>query len=376
MDRVVATIGSQPISLAAGLVVGAVLAGFVAAIALLLARARRQTEARADARLAEVARAQAELSGRMQSIAEVFGSRQAELNRSVSDRLDGLGHRLGQTMGEASRSTHESLTLLSERLAVIDRAQANITALSSQVVGLQHILANKQARGAFGQARMEAIIQDGLPAGSYRFQPTLSNGRRPDCVVAFPNGAAGLVVDAKFPLEGWTALKGEESPARKAAEAQFRRDVQNHIGAIRQRYFIAGETQDTALMFVPSESIFGDIHERFEDLVQFAYRNRVVIVSPTLLLLSIQVIQAVLRDTRIREQAHLVRDEVVSLMDDVGRLDERVRKLHAHFGQANKDIDDILVSTRKITNRGEKIDALDFGDPPPVAQPELRLAGE
>lgn len=374
MDRVIATIGSQPISLAAALVGGLIVACLVAVIIVLVRRGGRRAEEKAEARAAELARTQAELSGRLQSIAEIFGSRQADFARSVSERLDSFGQRVGQSVTETSRSTNESLSKLSERLAVIDRAQANITQLSSQVVELQHVLANKQTRGAFGQARMEAIIQDGLPAGSYRFQPTLTNGRRPDCLIAFPNGAADLVIDAKFPLEGWTALKGDDSPARRAAQSQFRRDVQNHIGAIRQRYFISGETQDTAFMFVPSESIFADIHEHFEDLVQFAHRNRVVIVSPSLLMLSIQVIQAVLRDTRIREQAHLVRDEVVRLMDDIGRLDERVRKLQSHFGQANKDVEEILVSTRKITNRGEKIDGLDFGQP--LHQPELRLAGE
>lgn len=374
MDRVVANFGSQPITLAAALVGGLVIVCLVAALVALASRSGRRVAVEADARLADFARSQAELSGRMQSIVEVVGSRQAELNRAVSERLDGLGHRIGQTMTESSRATNENLSRLSERLAVIDRAQANIAELSGQVVQLQHVLANKQSRGAFGQARMEAIVQDGLPSGSYRFQPTLSNGRRPDCMIGFPNGAPDLVIDAKFPLEAWAALKTDDPVVRKAAETQFRRDVQNHIGAIRQRYFIPGETQDTAFMFVPSESIFGDIHERFEDLVQFAHRSRVVIVSPTLLLLSIQVIQAVLRDTRIKEQAHIVRDEVARLMDDVGRLDERVRKLQTHFGQANKDVDDILISTRKIANRGEKIDSLDFGQP--GAQPELRLAGE
>ena len=375
MDRIVAFIGSQPISLAAALAAAVLVAGVIATILVLSTRSGRRAEALAGAHFADLARTQAELSGRLQSIAEIFGTRQADLARAVTDRLDGLGHRIGQSMSDTTRSTNENLSRLSERLAVIDRAQANITQLSSQVVELQHVLANKQTRGAFGQARMEAIIQDGLPIGGYRFQPTLSNGRRPDCLVAFPNGAADLVIDAKFPLEAWSALKGEESPARKAAEAQFRRDVQNHIGAIRQRYFIPGETQDTAFMFVPSESIFGDIHERFEDLVQLAHRNRVVIVSPSLLMLSIQVIQAVLRDTRIREQAHLVRDEVIRLMDDIGRLDDRVRKLQSHFGQANRDVEEILISTRKISSRGEKIDSLDFGEPRPV-EAELRLAGE
>ena len=373
MDRIVATVGSQPISLGLALIGAALLIGVVFAWAFLGSR-RVGGRARAEAQLAAFARAQVELSTRMQSIVETVGNRQADFARSVSERLDGLGHRIGQSMNETTRSTHESLSRLHERLAVIDRAQANITELSSQMVDLQNVLSNKQTRGAFGQGRMEAIIQDGLPRGSFSFQTTLSNGRRPDCLLAFPNGAASLVIDAKFPLEGWNALKADDPAAVKAAESRFRRDVQTHIAAIRERYFIPAETQDMAFMFVPSESIFADIHERFEDVIQFAHRNSVIIVSPSLLMLSVQVIQAVLRDSRIKEQAHLVRDEVIRLMEDVGRLDDRVRKLHTHFGQANRDIDEILISTRKISNRGEKIDSLDFGEPPPDS--ELRLAGE
>ena len=335
----------------------AVVAGVAAVLLILLltaigawrraARSAEHGEA-VEARVAELVRAQSEMSGRMQTMAEVFGTRQSDLLRGLSERMDGLGHRIGQSMTETTRHTHENLTKLNERLAVIDTAQKNITALSSEVVELQKILANKQTRGAFGQARMEAIVQDGLPMGSYEFQATLRNGNRPDCLIFLPNGAPGLVIDAKFPLEAWNAIRVAETPeTSRAAEAQFRRDMQKHIQDIADRYFIPGETQDTAFMFVPSESIFGDIHERFEDVVQRAHRARVVIVSPSLLMLSIQVVQSVLRDQRMREQAHVIRDEVMKLMDDVGRLDERVRKLQTHFSQANTDIDDILVSTRQ-----------------------------
>lgn len=321
-----------------------------------------------EARVADLIRAQSEMSGRMQTMAEVFGSRQSELLRGLSERMDGLGHRIGQSMTETTRGTHENLAKLNERLAVIDTAQQNITALSSQVVELQQILANKQTRGAFGQARMEAIVQDGLPGGSFAFQATLTNGNRPDCLILMPNGAPGLVVDAKFPLEAWSAIRAAEaSEDARAAEGRFRRDMQKHIQDIAQRYFVPGETQDTAFMFVPSESIFADIHEHFDDIVQRAHRARVVIVSPSLLMLSIQVVQSVLRDQRMREQAHIIRDEVIKLMADVGRLDDRVRKLQAHFSQATTDIDNILISTRKVTSRGARIEALDFGEAPSAA---------
>ena len=218
---------------------------------------------------------------------------------------------------------------------------------------LQAILANKQTRGAFGQSRMEAIIADGLPQGAYEFQATLSNGTRPDCLVRMPNNAPSLVIDAKFPLEAWNSMRETEQPeARKNAVAQFRRDMEIHIKDVSDKYLITGETQDTAFLFVPSESIFADIHEHFEALIQRAHRARIVIVSPSLLMLSIQVIQAILKDARMREQAHVIQGEVIRLMEDVGRLDERVRKLQTHFVQANKDIDDILVSSNKVTRRG------------------------
>ena len=259
---------------------------------------------------------------------------------------------------------------LQERLAVIDTAQSNIQSLAGQVVQLQAILSNKQTRGAFGQSRMEAIVADGLPHGAYEFQATLSNGNRPDCLVKMPNGAPSLVIDAKFPLEAWNAIRAaadsDGSEAQKYAAQAFRRDIEVHIKAISEKYLISGETQDTAFMFVPSESIFAEIHENFEAIVQKAHRARIVIVSPSLLMLSIQVIQAILKDARMREQAHLIQGEVVRLMEDLSRLDDRVRKLQTHFGQATKDIDDILVSSNKVTKRGQKIEALEFG----AASPE------
>lgn len=280
--------------------------------------------------------------------------------RGLSERLDGFGHRIGQSMTDTTKSTHESLAKLGERLAVIDKAQQTITTLSGQVVELQHVLDNKQTRGAFGQGRMEAIVRDGLPIHSYQFQATLSNNTRPDCLIVFPAGPS-LVIDAKFPLEAWNGIRAAATPeAIKVAEAQFRRDTTKHIQDIADRYFVPGETQDTAFMFVPSESIFADIHERFEDVVQRAHKSRIVIVSPSLLMLSIQVVTSLLRDQRMREQAHVIQEEVSKMMEDVGRLDDRVKKLQLHFTHANKDIDDILVSTKRITGRGGRIEAVEF----------------
>jgi DNA recombination protein RmuC len=374
----VAQLGASTVTL--GQLLAVVAALFLVLLVALIAALWRAANARAaaaaeaadhardaEARMAGILQAQAEMQGRLGAVAEVFGARQAELTQSIGQRLDAMTGRIGQTMTEQTRSTHESLAKLQERLAVIDTAQGNIQSLAGQVVQLQAILSNKQTRGAFGQSRMEAIVADGLPHGAYEFQATLSNGNRPDCVVKMPNGAPSLVIDAKFPLEAWNAIRAaadnEGSEAQKYAAQAFRRDLEIHIKAISEKYLINGETQDTAFLFVPSESIFAEIHENFESIVHRAHRARIVIVSPSLLMLSIQVIQAILKDASMREQAHLIQGEVIRLMEDVSRLDDRVRKLQTHFGQASKDIDDILVSSSKVTKRGQKIEALEFGTP-------------
>ena len=302
------------------LIAGGVLLLFFGALARWRSAQRERQMAQlrameADARMAEILRAQTEMQGRIAAMANVFGNRQAELNQAINQRIDGMTHHIGQSMAEQTRSTHENLRRLQERLAVIDTAQNNIQALAKDVVGLQAILSNKQTRGAFGQSRMETIIADGLPFGAYEFQATLTNGVRPDCLVKMPNGQPSLVIDAKFPLEAWNAIRDAGPEGAKLASQQFRRDIELHIRDISEKYLIQGETQDTAFMFVPSESIFAEIHENFEAVVQKAHRARVVIVSPSLLMLSIQVIQAVLKDQRMREQAHLIQGEVVRLME-------------------------------------------------------------
>nr|WP_316651962.1 DNA recombination protein RmuC [uncultured Gellertiella sp.] len=309
----------------------------------------------------DILRSHAELQGRLTSMTDLFGQRQQELNRVLGERLDGMSGRIGSTLQAQANATHQNLQQLHERLAVIDTAQNNIQTLARDMAGLQAILANKQTRGAFGQGRMESIVSDGLPLGAYDFQPTLSNGTRPDCVIRMPNGAPDLVIDAKFPLEGWTSYREAPDPAgRQLAAQQFRRDMELHIRTIAEKYLLAGETQDTAFLFVPSESIFSDIHESFDMLVQKAQRARVMIVSPSLLMLSVQLMQAILRDHRMREQAHLIQAEVAALMQDLGRLDDRVGKLQSHFTQAQKDVDGIVTSSTKIARRGDRISDLDL----------------
>ncbi|CAM5771793.1 DNA recombination protein RmuC [Bosea minatitlanensis] len=326
-----------------------------------------------DDKVAEMNRQQAELAGRMQSMAEILSTRQGDLARLVAERMDGLRQQVGAGLERNVQQTSESLGKLQERLAVIDTAQKNLTDLTSEVVTLRDVLANKQARGAYGQGRMEAIVRDGLPAAFFAFQPQLSNGRRPDCLVTLPGDGRGLVIDAKFPLESFTLLRearGEE--ARKAAGQRVRNDVGVHVKDIAERYFLPGETQDIALLFVPSESIYADLHEHFDDVVQRAHRARVMIVSPSLLALAIQLMQSLVRDARMREEARVIQTEVGKLLDDVRRLGERVDKLDTHFRQAQEDVGQIKTSAGKVTSRAEKIGALEFDDE--TSEPKLPFA--
>ncbi|MGH6827026.1 DNA recombination protein RmuC [Methyloceanibacter sp.] len=315
---------------------------------------RRRAARESDAQLAE-------LKGRLQTLAEISVTRHGELARAVNERLDRMTHRVGSDLTETARKTTDSIAKLHERLAVIDSAQKNLTELSSNMVSLQEILANKQARGAFGQMRMEAIIQDGLPKDAFTFQATLSNGKRPDCLLHMPNTKAGVVIDAKFPLEGFEAFRVARGPEeKKDAARRVRIDVGRHVDAMAERYFLAGETQDTAILFVPSEAIYADLAEHFSDLVQKAHRARIVICAPNMLMLAVQTMQAILKDVKMREQAHLIQREVTRLMDDMGRLRERVLDLQRHFGQANEDIEKILTSSERIASRGHRIENLEF----------------
>jgi DNA recombination protein RmuC len=359
---------------------GAALLGLVVLIVLAvqLARAarerRREAEAESararqfDERMNVLARTQSETIGSLRAMSDSITGRQAELARLVGDSLTSVSHRLNQSLSSTTQQTMQRLQTLHERLAVIDHAQKNLGELSSQVTSLREILANKQTRGAFGQGRMEAIVRDGLPKGSFEFQFTLSNRTRPDCVVFVPGDERPLVVDAKFPLEAVTAFREARSEeAKKQAAQRLRQDVLKHVNDIAERYLIPGETQELALMFVPSESVYAELHDGFDDVIQKAYRAQVVLVSPSLLMLAIQVIQQICKDARMREAAHEIRTEVGHLMDDLERLRERALKLQQHFGQASDDVAQILVSADKLTKRGGRIEALEFegGDESP-----------
>jgi DNA recombination protein RmuC len=375
----ITVIDGVPISLPEALGAALSLLAVLAALSLIAlwraGSARRREREIADerqeaieARFAALAQSSAELGGRIGGMSEWLGSRQTDLARVLADRLDSVGARLGAGLESQTQTTGENLSKLNERLAVIDAAQSRMSEMTREVVSLKDILSNKQSRGAFGQGRMEAIVRDGLPVGAYEFQFTLSNRARPDCVIRLPGDARLLAVDAKFPLEGFSALRAaRDDEARKTALARVRTDVGKHVKDIAERYLLPGETQDVALMFVPSEAIYSDLVDHFDELVQKAHRSRVVIVSPTLMMMAISVAQAILRDARMRDETHAIQAEVGKLMNDVRLLVERAGKLEMHFRQAQEDLAGVGAASARVARRGERIESMDFsreGDAP------------
>jgi DNA recombination protein RmuC len=357
-DRLLFEIFSYPVT---AYELAAAVAFFALFALALFARGGRR--AHTDAQMAELARAHAEMAGRLQTFAEILGGRQADFARAVGEKLDSSAHRVNERLETSARATFVNLSALNERLALIDSAQARLAGLTQEVVGLKDILANKQTRGAFGQGRMEAIIRDALPSNAFAFQHTLSTGARPDCALKLPGDDKILALDAKFPLEAFTALKDAgDDAARKSAQARVRADLGKHIKDISERYLLPGETQDVALLFVPSESLFADLQEHFDDVIQKAHRARVLIVSPSLLLMAIQVLQALVRDALVRDQAHVIQAETRKLVEDVMRLRQRVLKLDGHFRQTQEDVAAILTSSEKIARTGERIDRIDFAN--------------
>ncbi len=329
---------------------------------------RRAERMEALRRTAEMDCRMAELSGALQGFAAQSQSHQIHLQRVIDERMDMVRARVGQGLSEQAEKTTLSLGQLNERLAVIDAAQKNLATLSGEMISLKDILNNKQSRGAFGQGRMEAIIRDNLPTRSFAFQAALSNGTRPDCLISLPDSAVKLVIDAKFPLEAYTAFReAADDLARKAAEQRLKGDVLRHVKDIAEKYLLSGETHETAIMFVPSESVYAELHERFDDVVQKAHRARVILASPNVLMLLVQTMQAIVKDVAMREQAHVIKAEVVRLLDDVERLKERASDLRRHFDMANVDLEKLTTSAERIGKRGVKIGSLDV-------EPETLLA--
>jgi DNA recombination protein RmuC len=270
---------------------------------------------------------------------------------------------MGESLQKSSKETAQSVTKLTERLTVIDQAQQNITKLSTEVVGLQHILDDKQARGAFGEVQLEAIVEDALPNSAYEFQSVLSNGKRADCLIKLPNPPGSVVVDAKFPLTAYRhMLNAQDDAARKGFAKQLGEDVKKHVRDISERYIVSGETADSALMFLPSEAVYAELHANHPAIIEASYKARVYIVSPTTMMATLTTVRAVLRDVEMRKQAGVIQTEVGTMLTDVGRLSERVDNLRRHFDQAHRDIDQIEISAGKVQSRGTRIHELDLGE--------------
>jgi DNA recombination protein RmuC len=376
LNSIILRIGNQPFTLLDLFIFSILL--LLCAIAVLAWRGqvgRKAERIDAQQRTSEMEYRLAELSGVLNNFSAQAQSQQVHLQRTLDERLELVGQRVGLGLTEQSQRTAQSLNQLHERLAVIDAAQSNLSTLSSEMLSLKDILSNKQTRGAFGQGRMEAIIADGLHAKAFSFQATLSNGKRPDCLISLPDSRLKLVIDAKFPLEAYNAMReaGDE-PSRKAAETRLKSDVLLHVKDIAEKYQISGETHETAIMFVPSESVYAEINEKFEDVVQKAHRMRIILASPNVLMLLVQTMQAIVKDAAMREQAHLIQAEVVKLLADVTRMNDRIGSLRKHFEQAGGDIEQLTISTSNISRRAAKIENMDVQEPVKIeTSPRPRL---
>ncbi len=305
------------------------------------------------------------LQGRLSQFAEDTAQRDTLFRESLDSRLSQVSERVGRSITETQERNSANLKQLHERLALIDRAQKNIETLSGEVSGLQNLLSNKQARGAFGEKQMQDLIEDYLPSSSYTFQATLSNGKRVDALIHLPGDQGDVAVDSKFPLESWRRLSDPTSDTDEtSAQRDFARDVRLHLKAVASKYLIFGETHDVALLFLPSEAVYAELYAHFPHIIEEGFSQKVMIVSPTTFMATLHTMRAVMKDAQMREQAHIIQKEVGMMAKDVTLLDDRVSKLQQHFNQSSEDIRKIRISTEKITKRADKIEALDMEDAP------------
>jgi len=340
----------------------------LAAIALLLVAMLVLLLRRGDNREAEAVRRHLEMAL----------SQQAEtvqrVERSLREQEQALSKVVNERLDKTEQATGQVVTDLRERLVRIDEAQRKIGELSTQVVGLQEVLSNKQARGAFGEVQLNDLVQSALPHQAYEFQCTLSTGARVDCLLKLPNPPGSIAIDAKFPLESYRLLRAVQpgdTQGLATAQRAFQQAMRKHIGDIRDKYILPGETAESALLFLPSESIYAELHANFAGIVDESYKARVWIVSPTTMMATLNTVRAVLKDVQMREQAGEIQKAVGLMLDDVRRLDERVEKLRTHFTQTEKDLRDIETSTDRITKRGERILETDLGESPAALPPKL-----
>lgn len=319
---------------------------------------------------------QERLAGGLHHVSENQAVSQSAMLQVMEQRLADVSRQMGESLQGTSTRTARSLGELQQRLETIDKAQANIEKLSGNVLNLQDILANKQARGAFGEIQLNDIVQKALPADAYTMQATLSNGKRADCLIHLPNPPGPIVIDAKFPLEAYEAMRRAENP-RQLTEAQalLRSAVRVHIKAIADKYILDGETADGALMFLPSEAVYAELHANFPEVVRDGFAARVWIVSPTTCMATLNTMRAVLKDARMREQAGAIRATLRQLHRDVEIVVERVDKLSTHFNQARADLDGITTAAERAGKRAARLDNFDFeelnpNDPTPILGPQ------
>ena len=382
---------SDPVTLAA--LAGAVLLLLIVILLIMAVRAAGRS-ARMAAPLAQQMRVlgghvqqlgqgQEQLRGGLQMVSDTQSNTQAQMMQSMEARLayvqqqmqDRLAdnaarsarslaemqQRMTETLHGSSKRTTTSLAQLQERLASIDKAQDNITKLSGDVLSLQDILSNKQTRGSFGEIQLRDIVSKALPSDSYSLQATLSNGKRPDCLIHLPNPPGPIVIDSKFPLEAYEALRRAKTEAEtRAAAQQMKTAVRVHLNAIADKYILEGETAEGALMFLPSEAVYAELHANFPELVREGFEKRVWIVSPTTCMATLNTMRAILKDARMREQAGAIRKELGNLNKDVERLAMRVGNLDRHFSQARRDVEEIKVSSEKAAKRAGRLHNFDF----------------
>jgi DNA recombination protein RmuC len=331
----------------------------------------------------QLGQGQEQLRGGLQMVSDTQSNTQAQMmqtmearlayvQQQMQDRLADNAARSARSLGEmqqrmtetlhgSSKRTTSSLAQLQERLASIDKAQDNITKLSGDVLSLQDILSNKQTRGSFGEIQLQDIVSKALPSDSYSLQATLSNGKRPDCLIHLPNPPGPIVIDSKFPLEAYEALRRAKTEAEtRAAAQQMKTAVRVHLNAIADKYILEGETAEGALMFLPSEAVYAELHANFSELVREGFEKRVWIVSPTTCMATLNTMRAILKDARMREQAGAIRKELGNLNKDVERLATRVGNLDRHFTQARRDVEEIKVSSEKAAKRAGRLHNFDF----------------
>ena len=312
-------------------------------------------------KIQKLSEGQERLTGGLQTVSEAQAKAQLSMINMMEERLAKVQVQMNENLSHSSRRTAQSLGDLQQRLSTIDKAQEKITKLSGDVLSLQDILSNKQTRGAFGEIQLTDIVSKALPSDGFELQATLSTGKRADCLIKLPNPPGPIVIDSKFPLEAYEALRNASSETETSSAVRlFRTSVRKHIKDISEKYIVEGETADGAILFLPSEAVYAELHANFSDLVREGFSARVWIVSPTTCMATLNTMRAILKDARMREQAGAIRNELTLLYQDVDRLGVRVESLDRHFNQAAKDISDIKISADKAGRRAKRLDNFDF----------------